>query len=230
MQPDQNESYVLECPILVTFFLPGPDNPFSFLIPPVEDYEETPSPDNPFSFLSPPFRTRLLSILASVAESDRVLNLQDVLERFTFDNVCKVAFNVDPACLVGDGTADSEFMRTFEDVAALSLWRFMSVFPMVWKAKKRLNVGTERKLRESISTVHQFANANIRSRLKSVTCLDESVNVVPTLQETMRRFVQGMSFDVDKPKIWNHQLLGEMLQQMRLKEEKTQKSRQKIIQ
>ncbi|KAL2320607.1 hypothetical protein Fmac_029576 [Flemingia macrophylla] len=112
-------------------------------------------------------RTRLLPILAAAAESGRVLDLQDVLERFAFDNVCKVAFNVDPACLGGDGTAGAEFMRAFEDAAALSSGRFMSAFPLVWKAKKLLNVGTERRLRESISTVHQFADAIIRSRLKS---------------------------------------------------------------
>ncbi|KAL2337975.1 hypothetical protein Fmac_012421 [Flemingia macrophylla] len=48
MQPDQEEPYVLECPILVTFFLPGPDNPFAFLIPPVEEHEETPVPTTHF--------------------------------------------------------------------------------------------------------------------------------------------------------------------------------------
>ncbi|KAL2318848.1 hypothetical protein Fmac_032724 [Flemingia macrophylla] len=114
-------------------------------------------------------RTRLLPILVAAAKSGRVLDLQDVLERFAFDNVCKVAFNVDPACLIDNGAADPEFMRAFEDVAALSSGRFMSVFPLVWKAKKLLNVGTERRLRESISTVRQFADVIIRSRLKSVT-------------------------------------------------------------
>ncbi|KAL2346782.1 hypothetical protein Fmac_000782 [Flemingia macrophylla] len=54
MQPGQPEAYILECPILVTFFLPGPDNPFAHLIPPVDEHEETPSPDNPFSPLSSP--------------------------------------------------------------------------------------------------------------------------------------------------------------------------------
>ncbi|KAL2317671.1 hypothetical protein Fmac_031547 [Flemingia macrophylla] len=54
MQPDQEEPYILEGPILVTFFLPGPDNPFAFLIPPVEEHEETPSPDNSFSPMSSP--------------------------------------------------------------------------------------------------------------------------------------------------------------------------------
>ncbi|KAL2323298.1 hypothetical protein Fmac_027677 [Flemingia macrophylla] len=54
MQPNQPEAYILECPILVTFFLPGPDNHFAHLIPPVDKHEETPSPDNPFSPLSSP--------------------------------------------------------------------------------------------------------------------------------------------------------------------------------
>nr|KYP64097.1 Cytochrome P450 94A1 [Cajanus cajan] len=112
-------------------------------------------------------QTRLLPILAKTSESDSLLDLQDLLERFAFDNVCKVAFNVDPACLGGDGTADAEFMRAFEDAAVLSSGRFMSVFPLAWKTKKLFNLGTERRLRESITTVHEFADTIIRSRLNN---------------------------------------------------------------
>ncbi|TKY62746.1 Cytochrome P450 94A1 [Spatholobus suberectus] len=112
-------------------------------------------------------QTRLLPILSKASESDRVLDLQDLLERFTFDNVCKLAFNVDPACLGGDATAVAEFMSAFEDAAVLSSGRFMSVLPFVWKTKKLFNVGSERRLRESITTVHEFADTIIRSRLDS---------------------------------------------------------------
>ncbi|CAJ1916522.1 unnamed protein product [Sphenostylis stenocarpa] len=111
--------------------------------------------------------TRLLPILSKASETNRVLDLQDLLERFAFDNVCKLAFNVDPACLDGDGTAGAEFMRAFEDAAVLSSRRFMSVLPFTWKLKKLLNIGTERRLRESITTVHVFADSMIRSRLES---------------------------------------------------------------
>ncbi|KAL2342680.1 hypothetical protein Fmac_003965 [Flemingia macrophylla] len=52
MQPGQEEPEVLECPILVTFFLPGPHNPFAHLIPP-EERDETPSPENPFHQAQP---------------------------------------------------------------------------------------------------------------------------------------------------------------------------------
>ncbi|KAL0404773.1 UNVERIFIED_CONTAM: cytochrome [Sesamum radiatum] len=64
--------------------------------------------------------TRLIPILESAARTDRVLDVQDILERFAFDNICKVAFNVDPGCLGGDGTAGGEFMQAFEDAATLS--------------------------------------------------------------------------------------------------------------
>ncbi|KAJ6967843.1 hypothetical protein NC653_035927 [Populus alba x Populus x berolinensis] len=53
--------------------------------------------------------------------------MQDILERFAFDNICKVAFNVDPACLGGDGTSGGEFMRAFEDAATLSSGRFIDI-------------------------------------------------------------------------------------------------------
>ncbi|KAK7396059.1 hypothetical protein VNO78_16791 [Psophocarpus tetragonolobus] len=112
-------------------------------------------------------QTRLLPILSKASHSNRVLDLKDLLERFAFDNVCKLAFNVDPACLGGDGTAGSEFMRAFEDAAVHSSGRFMSVLPLVWKTKKLLNIGSERRLRKSIATVHEFADSIIRSRLES---------------------------------------------------------------
>ncbi|KAK6124829.1 hypothetical protein DH2020_041445 [Rehmannia glutinosa] len=65
-------------------------------------------------------KTRLIPILENSARNDTVLDFQDILERFAFDNICKVAFNVDPGCLGGDGTVGGEFMRAFEDAANLS--------------------------------------------------------------------------------------------------------------
>ncbi|ERN01637.1 hypothetical protein AMTR_s00090p00093060 [Amborella trichopoda] len=42
---------------------------------------------------------RLIPLLEFVSSSQKLIDLQDVLERFAFDNVCKVAFGSDPACL-----------------------------------------------------------------------------------------------------------------------------------
>ncbi|KAL2232964.1 cytochrome P450 94A1 [Sesamum indicum] len=111
-------------------------------------------------------QTRLIPILESAARTDRVLDVQDILERFAFDNICKVAFNVDPGCLGGDGTAGAEFMQAFEDAATLSSGRFMYALPSLFAIKKFLNLGSEKKLRKYIATVHEFADKIIRTRLE----------------------------------------------------------------
>ncbi|KAH7843260.1 hypothetical protein Vadar_014468 [Vaccinium darrowii] len=111
-------------------------------------------------------RTRLVPILQKSAESDRVLDMQDVLERFAFDSICKVAFNVDPGCLGGDGTAGGEFMAAFEEAATLSSGRFMYALPHLCKIKKFFNMGSEHKLMKSIATVHEFADKIIKSRME----------------------------------------------------------------
>ncbi|KAJ6778907.1 CYTOCHROME P450 94B3-LIKE [Salix koriyanagi] len=113
--------------------------------------------------------TRLVPVLAKASKTKQVLDLQDILERFAFDNICKVAFNVDPDCLGGDGTSGGEFMRAFEDAATLSSGRFMCIYPIFWKINKYFNVGTEKRLRESIKIVHEFADEMIRSRMDQKT-------------------------------------------------------------
>ncbi|XP_038721641.1 cytochrome P450 94A1-like [Tripterygium wilfordii] len=110
--------------------------------------------------------TRLIPMIAKAGETGQVLDLQDMLERFAFDSICKLAFNVDPGCLGGDGTAGSEFMHAFEDAAQISSGRFMYPFPILWKFKRFINWGSERSLRNSIKIVHDFADEIIRSRLE----------------------------------------------------------------
>ncbi|CAL0332820.1 unnamed protein product [Lupinus luteus] len=115
-------------------------------------------------------QTRLLPIFSRASETDRILDLQDLLERFAFDNICKLAFDVDPGCLSGDATTGTEFMTAFEDAALLSSQRFMSALPIIWKVKKLFNIGSERRLRESISIVHKFADEIIQSRIEAKDC------------------------------------------------------------
>lgn len=111
--------------------------------------------------------TRLLPILEKAAETKCVLDLQDTLERFAFDNVCKLAFNMDPACLAGEATNGSKFMRAFEEAATLSAGRFSYAVPFLWEIKKFLNIGSERRLKESIKTVQDYAEKIIKSKMES---------------------------------------------------------------
>ncbi|KAL6867578.1 hypothetical protein ACP4OV_015602 [Aristida adscensionis] len=116
---------------------------------------------------------RLLPLLRRAAASGRALDLQDVLERFAFDNICRVAFDYDPRQLPGgdavDGAAAApdagrRFADAFRDAENLSAGRFRYAVPGFWKIKKALNVGSERRLRESIAVVHGYADRIIQAR------------------------------------------------------------------
>ncbi|XAR48312.1 hypothetical protein NMG60_11031083 [Bertholletia excelsa] len=119
-------------------------------------------------------QTRLVPALEIAAKTEVVLDIQDVLERFAFDNICKVAFNVDPGCLGGEGPAGGEFMRAFDEAATLCSGRFMYAIPFLYKIKKYFNVGSERRLMKSIAIVHKFADNIIKSRIEERT--DKSVD------------------------------------------------------
>ncbi|KAJ0255414.1 Cytochrome P450 [Hirschfeldia incana] len=109
--------------------------------------------------------TRLVPVLSAAATSGESIDLQDILERFAFDNICKLAFNVDAACLGDDGADGVKFMRAFETAATIISQRFQSVVSYSWKIKKKLDIGSEKLLRESIVTVHKFADDIVRNRI-----------------------------------------------------------------
>ncbi|XVF82660.1 hypothetical protein PTKIN_Ptkin16aG0066400 [Pterospermum kingtungense] len=111
--------------------------------------------------------TRLIPVLNQASKTDQVLDLQDILEQFAFDNICKLAFNLDPGCLAGDGSSGSKFMRAFEEAATLSSGRFMYAFPFLCKIKKILDIGSEKNLKNSIKIVHEFADNIIKTRLEA---------------------------------------------------------------
>ncbi|GLT95686.1 hypothetical protein SLE2022_133540 [Rubroshorea leprosula] len=111
--------------------------------------------------------TRLIPMLTEAEKAHRILDLQDILERFAFDNICKLAFNFDPGCLGSTGKTGREFMLAFENAATLSAGRFLYAVPFLWRVKKALNIGSEATLMKSISIVHEFADTIIRNRLES---------------------------------------------------------------
>ncbi|KAF8398712.1 hypothetical protein HHK36_014569 [Tetracentron sinense] len=111
--------------------------------------------------------SRLLPVLEDSIKQLAPIDLQDVLLRLTFDNVCMIAFGVDPGCL-SLGLPEIPFARAFEDATEATLLRFVT--PMfVWKAMRYLDLGTERNLKGSIMQVDEFADEVIRTRKKELS-------------------------------------------------------------
>jgi cytochrome P450 len=111
---------------------------------------------------------RLLPLLDRAQRDGRTLDVQEVLERFALDNICRVAFGDDPACLAEEeGMAQrqsAEFMRAFNDAQSAIMARFMSPVKSLWRLKRLLNVEPERRMREAVRTVHGYADRIIRER------------------------------------------------------------------
>ncbi|PIA45259.1 hypothetical protein AQUCO_01700652v1 [Aquilegia coerulea] len=107
---------------------------------------------------------RLIPILSEAAANNSVLDLQDILQRFAFDNICKIAFGFDPGYL-SPSLPKEDFATAFEDAVRISSERFNAPLPVIWKLKKLFNIGSEKQLKQAISTVREFAQ-NIVSEKK----------------------------------------------------------------
>ncbi|XP_027355501.1 cytochrome P450 86B1-like [Abrus precatorius] len=116
--------------------------------------------------------SRLLPVLEASVKKSVAIDLQDILLRLTFDNVCMIAFGVDPGCL-RLGLPEIPFAKAFEDATEATVLRFVTP-TCVWKLMRFLNLGVERKLKKSIKGVDEFAENVIRTRKKelSLQCED----------------------------------------------------------
>eukprot|EP00850_Spirogloea_muscicola_P023012 SM000323S12624 [mRNA] locus=s323:36642:38991:- [translate_table: standard] len=121
----------------------------------------------------------------------QVVDLQDVLLRFTFDNICQVGFDVDPGCLLR-GLPEVPFARAFDAATRTSFLRFAGP-PVLWKAKALLNVGSERELRESLQAVNGFAAEVIRRRKQELS--NGQATGAPPRTDLLSRFMKAIADD-----------------------------------
>ncbi|KAI9085018.1 hypothetical protein K1719_033010 [Acacia pycnantha] len=117
---------------------------------------------------------RLLPVLEASVEKSTSIDLQDILLRLTFDNVCMIAFGVDPGCL-NLTLPEIPFAKAFEDATEATVLRFVTP-TWVWKTMRFLKLGMERKLEKSIKKVDEFAENVIKTRKKELSLQREEEN------------------------------------------------------
>ncbi|KAL2942300.1 Cytochrome P450 94A2 [Bienertia sinuspersici] len=106
---------------------------------------------------------RMIPILSDAANSQTVIDLQDILQRFAFDNICNISFGYDPEYLT-PSLPHSKFATAFDDAVRISARRFRTFFPIIWKIRRFLNIGPEKKLKEAVSEVRKFANSIVKQK------------------------------------------------------------------
>lgn len=106
---------------------------------------------------------RLVPTLEIAAIGAAAVDLQDILQRFAFDNICRIAFGYDPAYLL-PSLPDVEFAVVFDSALHLISERFNSNFPFLWRIKRALGVGKEKQLKEKVGEVREFAKRIMREK------------------------------------------------------------------
>ncbi|CAM6049757.1 unnamed protein product, partial [Sphagnum compactum] len=106
--------------------------------------------------------TRFMPLLSHSCSAGVVVDLQDLLSRFTFDTICKLAFGFDPEYLHISLPA-VEFAHAFDAATKFSCHRFFT-YPFIWKTQRALNIGGERKLRRAIHKIDELAMSVIHKR------------------------------------------------------------------
>ncbi|XP_074574429.1 cytochrome P450 86A1-like [Curcuma longa] len=108
---------------------------------------------------------RLCDILAAAAVDDgrrRAIDLQDLLLRLTFDNICGLTFGKDPKTL-SPALPHNPFTSAFDAATEATLQRLL--FPgFLWRLKKALRLGGERRLRRSLEVVDRHMAAAVAER------------------------------------------------------------------
>ncbi|KAK4597845.1 hypothetical protein RGQ29_015385 [Quercus rubra] len=105
---------------------------------------------------------KLLKLLEKLVDSGDSFDLQEVLLRFTFDNICTTALGIDPGCLALD-LPEIPFAKAFEEATEFTLLRFL-VPSFVWKVMRLIEVGYEKRLKKAIKIVNDFSEKIVTDR------------------------------------------------------------------
>ncbi|KAM6578184.1 hypothetical protein CsatB_030021 [Cannabis sativa] len=110
-------------------------------------------------------KTRLWLILEKASKENVSVDLQDLLLRLTFDNICGLTFGRDPQTLSPE-LPDNQFAVAFDSATETTLQRLL--YPgFLWRLQKILGIGTEKRLKESLDIVENYMNDAVSARKES---------------------------------------------------------------
>nr|WMZ41215.1 cytochrome P450 family 86 subfamily A polypeptide 1 [Ipomoea batatas]GMD64969.1 cytochrome P450 86A8-like [Ipomoea batatas] len=107
-------------------------------------------------------KLRFCPVLETAQVEGKPVDLQDLLLRLTFDNICGLAFGKDPETLA-PGLPENTFAAAFDRATEASLQRF--ILPeVIWKVKKWLRLGMEVSLSRSLEQLDEYMSNIIKAR------------------------------------------------------------------
>lgn len=138
---------------------------------------------------------RLLPILFTASEDGTIMDLQNLFMRFAFDAICQLGFGADPRCLQ-PSLPVVKFCEAFDTATECSAQRFEK-FRFHRKILQVLNIGNEKKLKDSMVVVNDFAMGLIRARRMELQGGGSAAHQHEDLLSRFMRFTD--SAEVDNP-------------------------------
>ena len=140
--------------------------------------------------------TSLLPVLEHVQQQGAEVDLQDVFNRFTFDNICSIVLGYDPNCLSIE-FPEVACEKAFNEVEESIFYRH-TLPKSVWKLQKWLQIGQERKMTLACKVFDQFIDSCIASKreeLSKYTKIEMAEAEVDLLSALMREEEKGQVHD-----------------------------------
>ncbi|XP_027081147.1 cytochrome P450 86A22 [Coffea arabica] len=144
-------------------------------------------------WVSRAIKLRFCPILKAAQVQGKPVDLQDLLLRLTFDNICGLAFGKDPQTL-SPGLPENGFATAFDRATEATLQRF--ILPeSIWKLKKWLRLGMEVSLTHSLKHVDDYMTNVINTR--KLELLSQQ-NGGPLHDDLLSRFMKKKESYTDK--------------------------------
>ncbi|KAF3441512.1 hypothetical protein FNV43_RR15426 [Rhamnella rubrinervis] len=113
-------------------------------------------------WVSRAIKLRFCPILKEAERNSEPVDLQDLLLRLTFDNICGLAFGKDPQTCA-PGLPANGFSSAFDRATEATLQRY--ILPeALWKLKKWLRLGMEVNLSRSLKHIEEYLSSVIQDR------------------------------------------------------------------
>ncbi|CAH8250818.1 unnamed protein product [Arabidopsis lyrata] len=117
-------------------------------------------------------KLRFCPILETAQAKSEPVDLQDLILRLTFDNICGLAFGKDTRTCA-PGLPENGFASAFDRATEASLQRFI-IPEFMWKLKKWLGLGLEVSLSRSLGEIDGYLAAVINTRKQELMSQQES--------------------------------------------------------
>ncbi|KAG5626804.1 hypothetical protein H5410_012022 [Solanum commersonii] len=113
-------------------------------------------------------------ILTEAVKSNKIVDIQGLFMKASLDSIFRVAFGVELDSMCGSNEQGKKFSDAFDDASALILRRYVDI---LWKIKRSLNIGTEAKLKENITTVDVFIYKLIQRKTEEMSKPEADLSV-----------------------------------------------------